>query len=121
MPLPLNFEALLASPVKAIYPLVVDDPVKNVVNTAVVSPHLNADREDETNIGDEPPSVSITKIVKNDIISDNPAKYSSSGYDVVLAFLNILGYNACMSHGKKTPFIEKINAQLYADNGPLVR
>lgn len=124
MSLPPNLESLLASPAKAILPLVADDSVNNVVSTVVVSPLLNADR-DETIIVKEPPSVFLPKIVSsNNITSDDPAKHSSSGHDVMLVCLNILstkGYDACMGHGKKTPFIEEVNAQLHADDGPLVR
>ena len=124
MSLPPNLEVLLASPAKTIHPLVADDPLDHVVDTDVVSPHSTVNQNAAT-IVNQPPSICSTKIVlKNDLISDDPTKHSSSGHDVMLIFLKILeskGYDACMGHGKKTPFIEKINAQLHADDGPLVR
>lgn len=67
MSLPPNLESLLASPAKAILPLVADDSVNNVVSTVVVSPLLNADR-DETIIVKEPPSVFYQRLFHQTIL-----------------------------------------------------
>ena len=93
-------------------------------NTAIVSPPQNAIRptNDNTIITENASIVSTKNILRSDLISSDPAKHLSVGHKVILDFLRIVdrkGFDDCMGYAKKKPFIEKINEQLHADDGPL--
>ena len=98
-------------------------PVIDEGDIAVVSPQSNVDSDAALIHRENRTTIAPKIVLKNDLISDDVTKHSSSGHDVMLIFLKILdtrGYNECMGHGKKQAFISKINTQLHADDGPLV-
>jgi len=102
----------------------VDSNLNNGDTTAVASPKNAIPIINSTIITVNASVTSTKSVLRNDIISDDPAKHSSVGHDVILIFLKIVdtkGYDNCMGHGKKGPFIKKINDQLHADDGPLAR
>ena len=56
------------------------------------------------------------------LIHDDPSKQTKNGLEVmhkVVETIDRLGYDNCLGHKKKTPFLKGLNGILHADDGPL--
>ena len=60
-------------------------------------------------------------VVPSFLIHDDPAKQTKNGLEVlktVVQTIDRLGYDNCLGHTQKTPFLKGLNGILHADDGP---
>ena len=90
--------------------------------TNVVSPDSSKNKNIEV-INKSSTSQSANKVMlKHILIHDDISQHTKLGEFVmveVLKIAEIRGYDQCFGHKKKGPFVESINTQLHADDGPL--